>query len=226
MQHGLRERDANEAVAALERNGLDAAVIREDARPPTWAVAVTRDSAADARAILAELRLPRAGRATTRDILLPTGLIDTPSAERGRTLEAHEGDLEETLETMDGVIGASVEIAVPLAARPGEMTLPTKAAVLLRIDPNAVERIARAREEVKALVAAATVGLKQDDVVLITDVVTLQRRRERTPEATTAWRATAALAALAVGALGIAALWQRRRKPRAQPVINPAIKAG
>jgi type III secretion protein J len=123
--------------------------------------------------VLTELKLPRPQRLKTQALAQNVGLIETPTAERLRQLEAQEGDIEESLETMDGVTSAAVELVVPPLPRPGVAPTPSKASVLLRVHPDAIERMQQQRAELRALVAAAVDGLSADDVVLVIDPVTL-----------------------------------------------------
>ncbi len=242
IQHGLDERDANEVVTALVARGLDARKVPEKGKKPTWAIELDDARAAEGLRLLTELKLPRPPRLKTQALAQAGGLIDTPGAERLRQLEAREGDLEETLETLDGVTSAAVELVVPTPTRPGLSALPSKASVLLRARPDAVERLQRQRDELRALVAAGVDGLHADEVVVMFDVVPLGPRptaptgRELRPLVVTLGLLVSALA------LGVVALaWRLRRAlarpvevtvpapevPAAsalRPVINPAIQ--
>lgn len=173
IQHGLEERDANEIVSALVARGFDAKKVPEKGKKPTWAIELDDSQATEAMRVLTELKLPRPARLKTQTLAASTGLIDTPSAERLRQLEAQEGDIEESLETMDGVTSASVELVVPAAPRPGQPAIPSKASVLLRVHPDALERLQQQRSQLRALVAASVEGLQSDDVVLVVDPVVI-----------------------------------------------------
>lgn len=173
IQHGLEERDANEIVSALVARGFDAKKVPEKGKKPTWAIELDDSQATEAMRVLTELKLPRPARLKTQTLAASTGLIDTPSAERLRQLEAQEGDIEESLETMDGVTSASVELVVPASPRPGQPAIPSKASVLLRVHPDALERLQQQRSQLRALVAASVEGLQSDDVVLVVDPVVI-----------------------------------------------------
>lgn len=173
IQHGLEERDANEIVSALVARGFEARKVPEKGKKPTWAIELDDSQATEAMRVLNELKLPRAPRLKTQTLAQSAGLIDTPAAERLRQLEAQEGDIEESLETMDGVAGAAVELVVPAPPRPGQLATPSKASVLVRVQPAALERLQMQRAELRALVAAAVDGLHADDVVLVIDPVTI-----------------------------------------------------
>jgi type III secretion protein J len=174
IQHGLDERDANEIVTELTARGFEAKKVPEKGKKPTWAIEVDDEKSTEALRVLTELKLPRKARKTTQALVETASLIETPQAEKLRALEAQEGDLEEALETMDGVKSAAVELVVPAAPRPGTPVTPSKASVLLRVQPESLERLQQQRSELRALVAAAVDGLHADDVVLVLDVVTVQ----------------------------------------------------
>jgi type III secretion protein J len=173
IQHGLDERDANEIISALDARGFEAHKVPEKGKKPTWAIELDEARATEAMRVLTELKLPRPQRLKTQALAQSSGLIETPAAERLRQMEAQEGDIEESLETMDGVTSASVELVVPPPPRPGAAPTPSKASVLVRVQPDALERMQQQRAELKALVAAAVDGLGPDDVVLVIDPVTL-----------------------------------------------------
>lgn len=174
IQHGLDERDANEAVAALVARGFDARKVPEKGKKPTWAVDLDDDHATDALRVLSELKLPRPARTTTREVTSQAALIETPGAERLRQLEALEGDIEQMIEGMDGVASAGVELAVPAPPRPGQPASPSKASALIRAHPAAFDRLSQQRDAVRALIAASVEGLKPEDVVVLIDPVTTQ----------------------------------------------------
>ena len=171
IQHGLDERDANEIVSVLTARGFEVQKVAEKGKKPTWAIEIDDERATDALRVLTELKLPRPQRTTTRDVAQQTGIIDTPGAEKLRQVEALEGDIEQTLETMDGVVSAGVELVVPLAARPGVTPSPSKASALLRVHPYSLERIQQQREQLKDLIAGSVEGLKPEDVALVVDPV-------------------------------------------------------
>jgi type III secretion protein J len=170
VQHGLEEKDANEIVSVLAMRGFDVAKLPEKGRKPTWAIEVNKNQASDATRVLTELKLPRPPRASTRELVSQPGLVETPTAERARQLEGVEGDLELALESLDGVASAAVELAVPLAPpRAGQAPAPTRASVLLRVQPDAQVRLTEQRDALRGLVAGAVEGLKIDDVTLFID---------------------------------------------------------
>lgn len=241
IQHGLDERDANEIVSALVARGFDAKKVAEKGKKPTFAIELDDAEATEALRVLTELKLPRPARLKTQTLAANAGLIDTPSAERLRQLEAQEGDIEEALETMDGVASASVELVVPPAPRPGLPAVPSKASVLLRAHPDAVERLEQQGGRLRALVAASVEGLVPEDVVLVIDPVVMPTPPPKADPRVTMRPLAAALGvALSVLAMVLVVLaWRMRQltqraadvKPAPaptpapqRPVINPAVQ--
>ncbi len=174
IQHGLDERDANEAVSALVSRGFDARKVPEKGKKPTWAIELDDDHATDALRVLTELKLPRPARTTTREVTSQSSLIETPGAERLRQMEALEGDIEQMIEGMDGVASAGVELVVPAPSRPGQPPPASKASALIRAHPAALEHLQQQHAAIRALIAASVDGLKADDVVVLIDPVTSQ----------------------------------------------------
>ncbi len=241
IQHGLEERDANEVVSALLARGFSAEKVSEKGKKPTFSIDVEEAQVNDALRVLTELKLPRPPRTTTRDVTAQAGLIETPGAERLKQMEAQEGDVEQSLETMDGVTSAAVELVVPAPARPGMPAIPSKASVLLRVQPESIERVQQQRAEIRALVAASVEGLKSDDVVMVIDPVTTQigTPAQRAPEAQLKLvvLSLAVLVALMACGLIFAAVRMRalRNRPLApaaaltpphvpKPTINPNVQ--
>ncbi len=171
LHHDLEERDANEIVSILVARGFKAEKVPEQGKKQTWAITVPDKEIAAATAVLHELKLPRVARLKTQALATTSSLVDTPSAERLRQLEALEGDIEESLETLDGVASAAVELAVPLPARPGQVQQLSKASVLLRCYPQAAETLARQQAGIASLVAASVDGLSSEQVVVLLSIV-------------------------------------------------------
>ena len=223
IQHGLEERDANEVLSVLVARGFKAQKVPEKGKKPTWAIEVGETEVADAVMVLNELKLPRAPRPTTKSIVQNQGLIETPGAERLRQMEAEEGDIEEALETMDGVLGASVELVVPPPPRPGMPAIASKASVLLRARPDALERLGQQRGELRAFVAGAVEGLKAEEVVLIMDPVTVAAApaHDEKPQANLRLLVIALGAALTIVAVLLVVMAARARRPRDERAVPP-----
>jgi type III secretion protein J len=168
--HGIDERAANDATAALERAGIGAEKIADEGAPSggaSYTVRVAHGDGTRAVDLLRALGLPRDKRRGFAETYGQPSLIPTPSEERARYLDATAGEIERTLETVDGVVSARVHLVLeetdPLAvdARPRSAA---RAAVLLKARPGATP-IAVA--DVQKLVAGSVAGLDASAVGVV-----------------------------------------------------------
>jgi type III secretion protein J len=161
--HGIDERAANDATATLERAGIGAEKLPEEGTSSgggaSYTIRVAHGDGTRAVDLLAALGLPRDKRRGFAETYGHPSLIPTPSEEHARYLDATAGEIERTLETVDGVVSARVHLVLeetdPLAvdARPKSAA---RAAVLLKARPGATP-IAEA--DVQKLVAGSVAGL-------------------------------------------------------------------
>ena len=170
--HGIDERSANDATAALERAGIGAEKLPDEGTSgsgASYTIRVAHGDGTRAVDLLAALGLPRDKRRGFAETYGQPSLIPTPSEERARYLDATAGEIERTLETVDGVVNARVHLVLeetdPLAvdAKPKSAA---RAAVLLKARPGAAP-IAAA--DVQKLVAGSVAGL---DAAAVSVVVT------------------------------------------------------
>jgi type III secretion protein J len=169
--HGIDERAANEATAALERVGIGAEKVPDDLAAPgaaaNFTVRVASGDASRAVDLLHALGLPRERRRGFAETYGQPSLIPTPSEERARYVNATAGEIEKTLESIDGVIGARVNLVLEdadplsLEAKPREAA---RAAVLLKARPGAPPI---AERDVQKLVAGSVAGLDPASVAVV-----------------------------------------------------------
>jgi len=180
IRHGLEEPSANEVVTALERAGIGAEKARDDASGPTsFLVRVSPGDAVRALDVLHSLGLPRGKRTGFAEIYAKPSFIPTPTEERARYLEALSGEIEKTLETVDGVIGARVHLVLEeMDGLEGKPRLPAQAAVLLKTKGAAPIKDA----DVQKLVAGSVPGLKVEAVAVVsTPAAEVPGARELSP---------------------------------------------
>src|SRR5215831_2508071 len=105
--HGIDERAANDAARALERAGIGVEKVPEEAggagAGARFTVKVARGDGARALDLLRALGLPREARHGFSETYGQPSLIPTASEERARYVDALAGEIERTLETVDGV---------------------------------------------------------------------------------------------------------------------------
>jgi type III secretion protein J len=174
VQHGLDERQANEIQSVLVQRGFDARKAIEPGKKPTWAVEVDEEEAADAVRVLNELGLPRPKTEGFSDVFGKGNLVTTPTEERALFVEALSGEISRTLESVEGVTSARVQLVLPPPSRPGQTAGVAKAAALLRVSPGEADRVGQQRAELRALVAGSVEGLSPEQVVLVINEVSTQ----------------------------------------------------
>ncbi|HMF39191.1 MAG TPA: secretion protein [Polyangia bacterium] len=208
--HGVDERSANEATAALERAGIGAEKVPDEgaaaaAGGATYTLRVAHADGTRALDLLRALGLPHDRRRGFAETYGQPSLIPTPSEERARYVDALAGEIERTLESADGVVSARVHLVLeesdPLAAD-AKPRNPARAAVLLKARPGS----APFRDvDVQKLVAGSVAGLDPAAVSVVM---------------------TAAADPGAAAAAPLAALGPLRVTPGTRPLLLAALAAG
>jgi type III secretion protein J len=151
---GLSEQDANEVVAHLVDQHIDA-----HKRLEKNGVVVTLALADMNRAVhvLDAAGLPRRSRTSLGEMFKKEGVISTPLEERARYIYALSQELEATLSQIDGVVVARVHVVLPERIAPGEPVQPASAAVFIKhtaaLDPDTV------RGRIQQMVASSIPGM-------------------------------------------------------------------
>lgn len=165
VANDLAEAEANRAVVALEQHGVSAEKERDPEAEGRFRVNVGRDEAAAAAGVLAQEALP--GR-DSPGILRSLGggsMVPSRLAEHARLLSGISGELEQSLQAVDGVVSARVHLGAPEQS-PLDAETPTKpsASVLIRHRGAAPPLAA---SDVQRLVAGAVAGLSAADVSVV-----------------------------------------------------------
>lgn len=170
IQHGLDEAAANEVVTSLERAGVGAAKARDEGGD-LFVVSVSRSDTIRALEVMRSLGLPRGQRSGFGEMYRQPSLVPTPTEERARYVEALAGEIERTLETVDGVVRARVHLVLPETdplAIDGKPRIAARAAVLLKT--RAGHPGALPEPDVQKLIAGSVPGLAPAAVaVVVTD---------------------------------------------------------
>src|SRR5215510_15207545 len=142
--HGVDERSANEATAALERAGIGAEKLPDEGAPAgggaTYTIRVAHADGTRAVDLLRALGLPHDRRRGFAETYGQPSLIPTPSEERARYVDALAGEIERTLESADGIVSARVHLVLEESDPLAVDTKPrahARAAVLLKARPGA-----------------------------------------------------------------------------------------
>ena len=161
----LDERDANLVADALNRAGIEASKNVDPATEGRYQVLVPRGETAAAIATLREHDLPPRHAPGVIDAVGKGALVPSPLAEHAQYVAGLSGDLERSLASVDGVLGARVHLSIPpddpLSGRPPRK--PT-ASVLLR-HRGATPPVAE--DAVQRLVAGAVADLAPESVTVV-----------------------------------------------------------
>jgi type III secretion protein J len=163
---GLDEADANRIVLALDKSGVDSSKDVDPATEGKFRVTVARDDAAHALAAMREEELPRPRARGLLDGVDKSALVPSQSMEHAQLVAGMAGELQRTLEGVDGVLAARVHlnVAAPEPLRDGPRPKAT-ASVLLE-HRGATPPLAT--DAVQRLVAGGVPGLAPADVAVVT----------------------------------------------------------
>jgi len=170
LQHGLNEGQANEVLVVLQQSGIEAKKVREEGEIPTWMIEVPAKMAEKSWGVMKQHDLPRPPGKGFAETFGKQSLIPTAMEEKALYLQALCSELEETIQSMDGVIMARVHVVLPeeqLVPEENTSDNRPKAAVLIKYRLNAAGEVPYREDGVRALVANSIQKLDPKDVVVI-----------------------------------------------------------
>ena len=154
---GLSEQDANEVIARLVDQHIDA---QKRLEKSGVVVTVAVNDMNRAVHVLDAAGLPRRSRTSLGEMFKKEGVISTPLEERARYIYALSQELESTLSQIDGVVVARVHVVLPERIAPGEPVQPASAAVFIKhtaaLDPDTV------RARIQQMVASSIPGMSTE----------------------------------------------------------------
>lgn len=160
LNTGLDERDANEIMAMLLKNGITAS--REVSKEKTFTVFVEESRFADAVEILQAHGLPREKFSDLCSVFNGEGMISSPVEDRARLICALSQDLSRTISEIDGVMSARVHVVLPKNELGRSNAQPSSASVFIRHHEDAP--LDKLGTQIKILVANGIEGLVYDKV--------------------------------------------------------------
>ncbi len=187
--HQLTEREANEVMVLLEEQGIVGKLKTEEGEEGvTYAIAVPPEAASSARRLLVANGLPRPRDPGYAEATATTGMIPSASDEKMKMLNAKQGEINNALMAIDGVLTARTLINIPQveSLADGPPPSPT-ASVVLRLRRLQMPGDDEPREptldddKVKRIVANAVQELDPESVevmrVLVTTVIPKKSER-------------------------------------------------
>lgn len=164
LNTGLDDRQADDMVALLRQEGIPAS--REKAPDGKWSLKVADRDVRDAERVIHRYELPRDARPRVPDLFPGTGLMPSQLEEHIRYQYAVGQELSATIERIDGVVSASVQVALPMDDKRRTEKPKPSASVFVRYRSD--QRVDLMRTQIRNLVAHALPDGVEDEVVVFT----------------------------------------------------------
>ncbi|WP_118183134.1 type III secretion system inner membrane ring lipoprotein SctJ [Paraburkholderia phosphatilytica] len=166
LYSGLEERDANQMISVLADAGIGASKENVETRDggSSWQVDVDGSQVSEALNVLRAHGLPHQQLESLGQIFQQQGLVETPAEERVRYIYGVQQELSRTLDDVDGVVVAHVQVVIPENDPLSDKVKPSSASVYIKYRPG-VDLQAMA-PMVKDLVTHSIEGLAYDNVSL------------------------------------------------------------
>jgi type III secretion protein J len=203
----------------LHEGGIDAT--KQPGEDGKWTVAVDQDEFAKSVDLLRARGLPRETFESAGTLFKPSGMSDTPLAQRARLIYSQEQELNKMLSQFDGVVSAQVKLAMPEPDPLSQEAKPTSASVLVKHRTGFDLRAKTAA--IKSLVANGVEGLNYDNVSVVIEPAQ-QLPLAKTPDSSinlaTLFKILAGLGAIAVLLFSVRALIRRRRRAKTEFIAD------
>ena len=160
---GLDERQANQMISVLMRQGIEAN--REAVKGGGLTVRVDEGDFARAVQVLEAAGLPQAQFASLGDVFQSNGLVASPTQERAQLIYAMSQELSNTVAQVDGIRTARVHVDLPESDMRRKPARPASAAVFVRYESHV--DIDPLIPKIKALVVGSIAGLEYERVSVI-----------------------------------------------------------
>ena len=164
---GLDEGDANAIVVALDRASVDSTKEADPVAEGKFRVLVAHDDVARALVTLNGEELPRSKPSSVLDAVGKGALVPSEMAEHAELVAGLEGELEKTLQGVEGILSARVHLNVaeidPAADRG---VRPRSTASVLLAHRGSTPPLST--DDVQRLVAGGVPGLLPNDVAVVT----------------------------------------------------------
>jgi type III secretion protein J len=170
---GLDDTEANRVFVALDRSSVEATKEPDPTADGKWRVSVMRDELPRALSVLRAEDLPRSDPPTVLDSMGKGALVPSELAEHAQLVAGMAGELERSLEGIEGILRARVHLNVPApsALRPSSLPpglggdQPLGSASVLIEHRGAIPPISA--DAVQRLVAGGVPGLLPTDVAVV-----------------------------------------------------------
>jgi type III secretion protein J len=164
LQRGLNQKDANDIVAILAANGIEAKRVPDGAT--NFKITVDGSNISRATIVLKDTGYPRESYKSIAEIFNGEGLIVTPFEQKARMVFALGQELTRTISMIEGVTQARVHVVLP-EIDPRDRSL-TKATASVVIYHRAGIDVLDVTQKARAIVSNAVQGLQSRDVSIST----------------------------------------------------------
>ncbi len=162
---GLEDQEADRVVVALDHAGVDGVKEVDPTSEGRWRVNVPRDEVAQSLIVLREEELPRTSPLGVLDAVGKGSLVPSEAAEHAQLAAGMGGDLQRSLEGVDGILSARVHLNLPSPSPMRETpTGRASASVLVEYRGGSPPITS---DDVQRLVSGACTGLTPADVAVV-----------------------------------------------------------
>ncbi len=161
----LDDTEANRVVVALDRVNVDATKEPDPSAEGKWRVLVTRDDIPHALSALRDEELPREARPGVLDAVGKGALVPSEAVEHAQLVAGIAGELERSMEGIDGVLSARIHLNVPAPSPLRDTAVPRGSASVLVAHRGSTPPISA--DSVQRLVAGGVAGLLPTDVAVV-----------------------------------------------------------
>jgi type III secretion protein J len=165
LYSALTEQQANEVIAELQVSNIPADKQRAKGNDPVWMVNVDADQFDAAMRVLKSAGLPRESRQNFGQIFKKEGFVSSALEEKARYIFGLEESFESTLMGIEGVVSASVHIALPERDLVSETVKPARASVTILKEPGSTIEMQKAN--IISIVKNGVEGLENADNITV-----------------------------------------------------------
>lgn len=163
---GLDENDANRIVVALDHASIDATKESDPSGEGKYRILVAKDDVPQALGAMRDEELPRPRPAGVLEAVGKGALVPSQAAEHAQLIAGLAGDLQRTLEGIEGVLSARVHLNVPSPEPFAREATRARATASVLVEHRGATPPVGA-ESVQRLVAGGVAGLTLADVAVV-----------------------------------------------------------
>jgi type III secretion protein J len=161
----LDDEEANRVIVALDRVSVESSKEPDPSADGRWRVLVSRDDVPRALETMRDQGLPRARPPGVLDAVGKGSLVPSEAAEHAQLVAGIAGDLERSLEGIDGVLSARVHLSLP-SPSPLHDDAPVRGTASVLVEHRGSTPPLSA-DSIQRLVAGGVAGLIPGDVTVV-----------------------------------------------------------